>query len=209
MKRHPRVLKEQKGMALLVSILLLAAVAMIAISLSADTTLEMRLAGNQKATEIAFRNAEAGLEHARVVLASQFTTSPVNVAMIRAGQTPTWTFLFSSGVPPRTDPDWDSRYDEKLISLPSTSYKVFVRDPQDSGLPDGSVIDTDQTIIARSIGFGPGGARQMIEVRLKASASGSVSGYYAQQGGGPTKANVNLREQASVSNVKVETGTIK
>ena len=161
-------------MALILTILILAASAVVALSLAMQNVIETRIAANRKVTEIAFRNAEAGIEHARVKLAGMFASSPQNVARIRASQQPTWDFLFTTGVP-SSDADSDSRWDEKLVDLGSSEYKVFARDSEDI-TRDGSVIDLDQIIILRSVGFGPAGAEQVVEVRIQANAAGAQFG---------------------------------
>jgi hypothetical protein len=203
-----RKLSDEKGMALITSVLVLAAAGVIAIALSLDNTVETRIAANQKTTEVAFRNAEAGLEHARLRLAGLFSTAPRNLNRIRLDQQPNWDFFFTA---PSTDPDGDGRWDERLLDLGSASYKVFVRDSEDLA-KDGSFnsgnldFDSDQMVILRSIGFGPGGAQQIVELRVRATGLGTHSGYYAQEGGGPTKANVNVRDREAVSGGLISPG---
>lgn len=208
---HP--IKNQCGMALLLSILVMAAAAAVALSLNFQNVVETRIAANQKAAEIAFRNAEAGLEHARVRLSSLFASNPVNVQKMRyTPPTPNWTFLFATDASwaafpvPTADVDRDSRYDEALLNLNSSDYKVYVRDSEDQVVDGNPANDSDLAVILRSVGLGPGGARQVIEVRLEARGTGTQIGYYAQEGGGPTKANTNIHDKGKVSGGQISTG---
>lgn len=208
-----RSIPNERGMALVVTILIMAASAAVALSLGVQNIVENRIAANQKAAEIAFRNAETGLEHARIRLSSLFASNPVNVVKMRyTPPTPNWTFLFSADASwaafpvPSSDLDKDSRYDEARLNLDTTDYKVYVRDSEDTEVDNLSVNDSDLTIVVRSVGFGPGGARQIIEVRLSATGTGTQIGYYAQEGGGPTKANTNIHDKGKVSGGQVSTG---
>ena len=180
-EKYLAVLCNQRGMALLLSILILVAAAVVALSLGLDTSIETRIAGNQKVTAVAFFNAEAGLQKARVLLAQQFGTAPANFAKIRGGKQPDWGFLFPGGVT------------SVQVNLGSSAYQVSAINP---GYPGGGAVSV---ITLRSIGYGPGGARQVVEESISAQANGSQSGYYAQQGGGSTKANSNARDKGTVN----------
>jgi hypothetical protein len=188
----------EKGMALITSVLILAAAGVIAIALSIDNTIETRIAANQKATEAAFRNAESGLEYARLRLGGLFSTAPLNLTLLQSNQSPNWTFYFLTDTP-STDRDRDPRWNEKKVDLGNSdsNYKVFARDAQD---PSG------QMLILRSVGFGPGGAMQIVELRVAATGVGTHSGYYAQEGGGPTKANTNIRDRDRVDGGQISPG---
>jgi hypothetical protein len=186
----------EKGMALITTMLIMAAAGVIAIAVSIDNTVETRIAANQKTTEVAFRNAEAGLEHARLRLGGLFSTAPLNLTLLQSNQSPNWTFYFQTDTP-SGDQDRDPRWNERLVDLGSGNYKVFARDALD---PSG------QMLILRSIGFGPGGAQQTVELRVAATGLGTHSGYYAQEGGGPTKANVNLRDRDRVDGGQISPG---
>jgi hypothetical protein len=228
---------DEKGMALITSILILAAAGVIAIALSVDTTVGTRIASNQKALEVAFRNAEAGLEHARLRLGGLFSTAPLNLVRLQSTNQPNWDFFFALSDPAITglpvpcrgygetpcnlcvdpnsthcvDPDCDSPYDEKLLLLGTSTYnryKVFVRDSEDVARNCSFDSDSDQMVILRSVGFGPegSGAKQIVELRVRATGIGTHSGYYAQEGGGPTKANVNLRDRDRVDGGQISPG---
>ncbi|MDY0042219.1 MAG: pilus assembly PilX N-terminal domain-containing protein [Desulforhabdus sp.] len=215
MKRSQPI-RNDTGMALIITILVMAASTVVALSLSVQNVIETRIAANNKVTEMAFRNAEAGIEHARMKLAGLFASHPQNVARIRSNQQPSWDFLFPSAKlcdpsdqdDSSFDADCDPQWDERLIDLGSSDYKVFARDPEDL-TRDGSVIDTDQVIIIRSVGFAPAGARQAVEVRIQANAAGAQFGYYAQEGGGPTKNNANIHDKSKVSGGMIDTGILR
>lgn len=216
MKRYLQI-SNDRGMALIITILIMAASAVVALSLGVQNVIETRIAANQKVTEMAFRNAEAGIEHARMRLAGQFASHPQNVARIRSNQQPSWDFLFASGQlcdaanqnDPNFDPDCDPQWDERLVDLGSSDYKVFARDSEDLTPADGNVLDTDQSIVLRSVGFAPGRAKQVVEVRIQASAAGAQFGYYAQEGGGPTKNNSNIHDKGRVSGGQIDTGILR
>lgn len=173
-------LRNEQGMALLLSLLILVAAAVVALSLGLETTLETRIADNQRLTAVAFFNAETGIAQARVLLAEEFGTAPANLAKMRSGQEPDWGFLFPNGATTAT------------VNLNSSSYQVTAINP---GYPGTSSVPI---ITLQSIGYGPGGAEQVVEESVSAQANGAESSYYAQQGGGSSKANVNDRETGAV-----------
>lgn len=209
----------ESGMALIMTLLVLAASSVVAISLGVQNVVETRIAANQKVTEIAFRNAEAGIEHARIILAGRFASDPRNLAGLRQSpiQPPTWTFLFSqlcdagNQNSANYDPDCDDTARETKVNLGSEYdgvYKVFAKELTPPTAP-APVTDTDGIVVLRSVGLGPGGARQVVEVRIEANGDGSQIGYYAQEGGGPTKANINTHDKGQVSGGQIATGTLR
>ena len=106
----------EKGMALITTMLIMAAAGVIAIAVSIDNTVETRIAANQKTTEVAFRNAEAGLEHARLRLGGLFSTAPLNLTLLQSNQSPNWTFFFRPTPLPRIRIR-DSRWIEEKLTL--------------------------------------------------------------------------------------------
>jgi len=200
--------QNERGMALILSIVVMAAMALMAIASTVDNTIEVRIASNQQTSEVAFRHAEAGLERARQFVSSQFATNPINLARIRTGAgTPNWSFLFQGS--PTADPDASTRYDEVLLNLGANDqYKVFAHYPEDRNkdnvfLPAGA---TGNDLALRSVGFGPGGAEKVIEVTVTAAAAESRYTSYAQEGGGATKTNTNIQDSNAVQAGSVASG---
>lgn len=202
-------------MALVLVLVVMAAVSILTLALATNNTVETRIVGNRRAAEIAFRNAESGVHVARKRLAQWFAVDPVNQMRLRTGSgaSPDWDFLFT-GQEVYTGPhDRNDLYDERQIPLGADdSYMVFVRsanDVEDDAF-DGLASGDNSTLIVRSVGFGPAGAEQEIEMRLEAAATANTFTPYAQEGGGALKTYVNVKERDAVSlNGIMATGTVR
>lgn len=190
-------------MALALVLVIVAAVAVLAVALALDHAIEMRIAGNRKAALIAFQNAEAGLAMAQARLAQWFATDPVNLHRSRTGSAslPDFDFLFLGSTPYAGANHRNDLYDEVKISLGwDHRFKVFARYPED--VKDGAFqnLAGDNTrCVLRSVGFGPAGAEQEIELMVEMVAEPSASGAYAQDGMGTVPSFVNMKDRNAVT----------
>lgn len=197
------LLRRRDGMALPMVLVIVGALAVFTVGLALDHAVEMRIAGNRKAAETAFRNAEAGLAVAQHRLAQRFGTDPINLQRLRTGSAalPDWDFLFT-GVTPYIGPNSRTElYDEIKIDLGMDHlFKVFGRLPEDR--KDRAFADLwgDNTrLVLRSVGFGPAGAEQETEMMVEAAAEPAASASYAQEGMGSIPSYVNMRDRDAVA----------
>jgi len=192
-----------EGMALALVLVIVAALAILTVGLALDHAVEMRIAGNRKAAETAFRNAEAGLALAQQRLAQRFASDPGNLQRQRTGTAalPDWDFLFLGAVPYTGRHSRNDLYDEVKVDLGMDHrFKVFARLPEDR--KDGAFNDLsgDNTrVVLRSVGFGPAGAEQETEMMVEAAAEPSASVSYAQEGGGSMPGYVNMKDRNAVT----------
>ncbi len=188
--------RSQRGAALplvLLSILFLTMLGFLAMTTS---SIEVRLAANERDYQQAIYTAEAGVAHARAVL--QGLLNVCNQSNIAAGGDVNWNFVLQdlaecpalAGQPrPLTI----------QASLGNFQYQVTMTDNPDD--PSVSVTDDgDQRIVVTSQATGPGGVRAGIEVVLVAQNSDSeVSGYSGQFGAGAGKSFVG-RDARAITN---------
>ncbi len=197
------LLRGRAGMALALVLVIVAALAVLTVGLALDHAVEMRIAGNRKAAETAFRNAEAGLAVAQHRLAQRFATDPVNLQRRRTGSAalPDWDFLFMEATPYTGLNSRAELYDEIKIDLGMDHLcKVFGRLPEDRR--DGAFGDLwgDNTrLVLRSVGFGPAGAEQETEMMVEAAAVPSACASYAQEGMGSIPSFVNMADRDAVA----------
>lgn len=200
--RCPMIPRRCEGMALTVVLVIIAALAALAVGLALDQAMEMRMAGNLRAAETAFRNAESGLAVAQERLARWFATDPVNLQRQRTGSAslPDWDFLFFNAVPYTGQHSRSDLYDEVKLNLGwDHRFKVFARLPEDR--KDGAFEDLsgdNVQLVLRSVGFGPAETQQETEVVVEAAAEPSEAFSYAQEGLGTVPSHVNMKDSHAV-----------
>ncbi len=191
------------GFALALVLVIVATTAVLAVGLALDHAVEMRIAGNRKAAEIAFRNAEAGLAVARQRLAQRFAADPVNRQRLQTGSAalPDWDFLFLGAVPYSGRYGRSDLYDEVKVDLGMDHrFRVFARlpdDPKDGAFRN--LARDDTRLVLRSVGLGPAGAEQETEMMVEAAAEPSASASYAQEGTGSIPGSVNMMDREAVT----------
>lgn len=184
-------------------LVIVAATAVLAVGLALDHAVDMRIAGNRKSAEVAFRNAEAGLAVARQRLAQRFATDPVNRQRVQTGSAalPDWDFLFLGAAPYTGRYGRSDLYDEVKVDLGMDHRcRVFARlpdDPRDGAFHNLSGDDT--RLVLRSVGLGPAGAEQETEMMVEAAAEPSASASYAQEGTGSIPGSVNMMDRDAVA----------
>ncbi|MEJ5347423.1 MAG: pilus assembly PilX N-terminal domain-containing protein [Desulfosoma sp.] len=197
-----RIWKRKDGMALTLVLVIIAALAVLTVGLALDQAIEMRLAGNRKAAETAFRNAESGLAVAQERLARWFATDPMNLQRQRTGSAtlPDWDFLFLNATPYTGSNNRKDLYDEVKLDLGwDHRFKVFARIPEDR--KDDAFQDLfgeNTRLVLRSVGFGPAGSQQETEMMVEAVAEPSPAFAYAQEGLGSVPSHVNMRDKNAV-----------
>lgn len=92
--RAVRPLEQRGGAVLILALLLLAMVTVMGIYSATRSSIEQRIAGNMRANMEVFFAAEAGLSHARTLLARDFQTG--NQTKLATGTEPDWDFLLDS-----------------------------------------------------------------------------------------------------------------
>ncbi len=198
-----RFWKRKDGVALTLVLVIMAALAVLTVGLALDQAIEMRIAGNRKAAETAFRNAESGLAVAQERLARWFATDPVNLQRQRTGSAtlPDWDFLFLNATPYTGPNSRKDLYDEVKLDLGwDHRFKVFAGIPEDR--KDGAFQDLfgeNTRLVLRSVGFGPAGSQQETEVMVEAVAEPSPAFAYAQDGLGSVPSHVNMRDKNAVT----------
>jgi len=195
-------LLDPDGIALVLVLVVMAAVSILTVALATNNTVEIRIVGNQRAAEIAFRNAESGINVARKRLAQWFAVDPINQARLRSGSgtPPDWDFLFVGQSVYTENHHRNDQYDEVRIDLGADDvYMVFARLANDMNDDNFTTTGSRETLILRSVGFGPGGAEQEIEMMLEVAAEANTFTPYAQEGGGAMKTYVNVKERHAIS----------
>lgn len=174
----------QRGAALplvLLTILFLTLLGFMALSTS---SIEVRLAANERDYQQAVYAAEGGIGHTRAVLKGLLNVC--NQGNIASGTGVRWTFVLQEdGACPALA--GQPRPLSIQASIGNYQYEVNVRNNAED--PSGNpIVDDDQKIIVTSIATGPNGVRAGIEMVLDAENSESdVSGYSGQYGAGAGK----------------------
>ncbi len=197
--------RSQRGAALplvLLSILFLTMLGFLAMTTS---SIEVRLAANERDYQQAIYTAEAGVAHARAVLKGLLNVC--NQSNIAAGGDVNWNFVLQdlaecpalAGQPrPLTI----------QAALGNFQYQVTMTDNPDD--PSASITDDgDQRIVVTSQASGPGGVRAGIEVVLVAQNSDSeVGGYSGQYGVGAGKSFAGRDARAITNTASTNLGSL-
>ena len=183
----------EEGSVLIIAMIILILVTLLGIAATTTSTFEIEVAGRDRLRKQVFYAAEAGIEQARAVLASQFAIS--NAPLIAASQPPNWNFallgsdMIAGGVAAdatgfnfATGARWLEN-----VQFGQFTYTVRVWNNIDIG--GGVVQDTDAIIWIQSNATGPNGAAASIVVSLLGGAAGGDVNDYAQAGGTSKKTN--------------------
>jgi Tfp pilus assembly protein PilX len=175
---------QQRGAALpmvLLTILFLTLLGFMALTTS---SVEVRLAANERDYQQAVYAAEAGVAHTRAVLKGLLNVC--NQSNIASGGTVTWDFVLQdiADCPALAE---QARPLGIQSSLGNYQYQVNLAN-NDDDLSGSTTVDGDQKIIMTSIATGVNGVRAGIEIVLDTENSASeVSGYSGQFGAGSGK----------------------
>jgi len=169
MLQHPE--KNQSGMALVVSLLLLVALSAVALSLMFSATLENTIAANDKQNSIAFQNAEAGIEMARNTLLN-FRNRDEGLTklltIIPAGSDPVQLNLADVGTGTGGDPVYNAG--ANTYGLDTTRYTVTIWDDNTDALEtdNDDRVDSNFAVMVQSVGTGPtGNESKIITTKLR------------------------------------------
>jgi type IV pilus assembly protein PilX len=196
MKRIKAMLKErvrdERGAALVVTLMILAVMSAIGIAATDTATMEVIISGAQRDQRVAFYTAEAGIEHTKGILKSLFVAS--NSSKIAAGGSGDWDFALdgsqdgvaaATGTPPTFA--GGAVWINNGTFGGRGSYTVTVWNNDDGGT---ATNDTDGKFMIRSVAAGTGGGTSAVEITVNGfvTGGGAVTGYSAQAGGGSGKA---------------------
>ena len=197
--------RDEEGAILVIVMLVLLLLTVMGRGAVTTSVTEMGISGNERLYKKTFYTAEAGFEHAKALLQTEFRQR--NRARIASGQNPDWDFSLNgivTGIQPATGLDFDggavwvrdTAFDDG--SGLSGSYTVSVwNNPSDRG---GITNDTDRLICVRSTARGPRGTTSSVEVLLLGQASGeTIGGYSGQLGGGCNHVSRDVRAIADFS----------
>ena len=203
------LLKNDKGAVLVIAMLVLLLLTLMGRGAMTTSTIEMGIAGNERFHNKTFYTAEAGIEHIKAMLQTEFTMR--NPAKIASGQNPDWDFALNGtveGIDAATDTNFTGGavwVNDQVLGDGaglSCNYTVTVwNNPADRG---GITNDTDRLLCIRSVATAPGGSMSTVEVILIGQASGeAITGYFAQDGAGAGKNN-NSRDVRAISDFRVQ-----
>ena len=203
------LLKNDKGAVLVIAMLVLLLLTLMGRGAITTSSLEMGIAGNERCHNITFYTAEAGIEHIKAMLQTEFTIR--NRAKIASGQNPDWDFALNGtveGIDAATDTNfiggavWVNNQALGDGAGLSCNYTVTVwNNPADRG---GITNDTDRLLCIRSVAADPGGTTSNVEVVLIAQASGeAITGYFGQDAAGSGRNN-NSRDVRAISDFSIQ-----
>lgn len=188
--KHVCVLRNNKGVVLVIVMLTLVLLSLMGKTITTLATHEMKIAGNDRFEKRTFFAAEAGLGHIRATLQAEFTKR--NQAKIASGQRPDWDFALK-GILPDIDAATSANFDggstwiddqplDDGAGLPCSYTVTIWNNPDDGG---GITDDTDQLLCVQSVATGPGKAKSRVAITLLGQGTGdAIAGYFAQNGGG-------------------------
>ena len=198
-------LNNQRGAALITSLVILVLLTIIGIAATNTSMLETWISATERSRTEAFYAAEAGVEHLRRNFKSLFIEN--NTVHFASGQSPDWDFAlngsqagvaaatgtsYEAGARWITDGDLGSKY----------LYNVTVWNNEDGG---GAIDDTDSIIFMRADANVPNGGVASIVISLFGGASGgdALAGYGAQEGAGAGK-NYNSNDIKAITNFSTQ-----
>ena len=180
----------EEGSVLIIAMIILILVTLLGIAATTTSTFEIEVAGRDRLRKQVFYAAEAGIEQARAVLASQFAIS--NTPLIAAGQAPNWDFallgsdMIAGGGDDATGQNFATgAHWLEGVPFGQFTYTVRVWNNNDGG----GLQDLDAIIWVQSNATGPNGAAASIVVSLLGGAAGGDVNDYAQAGGTSKKTN--------------------
>lgn len=201
--------KNEGGAVLVIAMLVLLLLTLMGIGAITTSGIETGIACNEKFDKKTFFTAEAGLEHIKARLQTEFTNR--NQSKIASGQNPDWDFALNGavgGMEAATDTNFEGGavwiMDQALDDGGRFSCKYTVavwNNPDDRG---GVLNDTDRLLCIRSLATGPKGTRSRVEAVMAGQVSGeAITGYHAQAGAGVGKNN-NSRDVRAISDFTIQ-----
>ena len=185
MQPKPSMIMNEKGSVIVAALMILALLTIIGISASNTSITERQVATNSLLHERVFYTAEAGMEHAKEDLKSEFKDNPENEIKVANGSDADWDFAIELA----TESNFAGGVVRVSDTLDGVEYTVTVWDNVDDvPPPDDPTNDTDRLIFLRSVARGPRGALCRIEMLLEGRSDAlAITGDYAQEGSGAGK----------------------
>jgi len=185
-----RPVDNERGMILVVSLVLLCMMTIIGVAAVDTTTTEIIIAGAEKDKRATFYAAEAGVDHGRLLLQNLFVSG--NIAKMALNPPdPDWDFALNgsqAGINTATDTNYAGG--AVWISNGSVTggytYTVRIWNNDDGG---GATNDLDDIIYMRAVATRVNGGSSSIEITLQGGVTGGTgtAGYSAQAGAGSGK----------------------
>ncbi len=195
------VMKNEQGMVLVVSLIMLALMTIIGMAAINTSTIETLISGVEKQAQRNFYSADAGINYAKTLLQARFLEG--NRTNMATGNTPDWNFTlngwsgWSPAVAASTYKEGDvGSYTSASVLVPqidlggNTSFRIYAWNNRDVG---SATNDTDGLIWVRADaidtrGFDPTKPRTSIAVLMSGTLAGeAITDYSAQEGGGAGK----------------------
>jgi Tfp pilus assembly protein PilX len=205
------IIRNSEGAALVLALLVMAAASVIGVMAVTTSSIEMKISGNERIAKETFYAAEAGIEHIRGLLKSEFAVA--NAARMAAKQSPDWDFaLLGPNYKSNPTPATDTTYTGGTTwinnaTFGSHTYSVRVWNNLDGGT---ALNDFDKIIYAQADASRPGGGSRSIQVTLEGGVFGESTtfSYTAQAGGGVGK-NYNADDINAISVFNVQMVGVK
>lgn len=184
---HGEILADNRGFALISSMIFLVVLTVIGIAATNTATIETMISASEKNRQMAFFAAEAGVEHGKMILKDRAGEN------FKQTRNTDWDFALDASGPNVTATDYTSRItgEESFIwirnrALGATAqYTVMVRNNEDGGAIND---DTDGIIVLTSLATLNDGTSAGVEISLSSLVhSGTATGYSAQEGAGSGK----------------------
>jgi Tfp pilus assembly protein PilX len=158
-KMKPGKIKEQQGIALLSSLLILLALAVLGFAAVNISTVGTKITSNVQTSKQAFYLAEAGIEVAREQLRTQLVGGTSLTSMLTTAAN--GVALNNSTTNPRFTNSSNTPF-VSTTNLGTGSFKVYLTNDSTDGLT--STTDTNGTVTLTSIGSGPDNAVAIVQV---------------------------------------------
>ncbi len=192
-----KIIKSERGAVLIISLLMLVILTIIGVAATNTSIIEILTSDSSKKKQAAFYAAEAGVQHAKVVLTKMLNDN--NYAPgAGAGTSGNWSFLFDDDSE-LDDVDYPVAPGEKYLIKDYTfgdyKYTITVYDPEYDPSNTTGLIDTDGIIYLRSISQSDKKGNAGIEVALRGFVGttppkgGRIMNYSAQAKFGSGKAS--------------------
>ena len=196
MKRWSGGDTSQRGAALPMVLLVLLFLTLLGSMAMNTSSVEVRLAANERNYQQAVYVAEAGLAHMRAILES--VLNECNQSNIALSQPVDWTFALDEAV------DCPPLAGQRPVTIVDSALGNYVYNVTLEATAD------DQQVVVRSVATSPDSGRAEVEMLLAADASSNqVSDYSGQYGGGAGKNFVGKDRNAVGLNISEDVVTGK
>ncbi len=185
----------ENGSVLVVTLMVLALLSIVAFAAVRSSTTEVQIAGNELLHQKYFFTADAGLDHAFVLLEKNYRTA--NALAVRSGEAGNWNFAFSGKdrIAGTADDGVDGNgdglgsYAEGVVwtddgaRIDGISYRITLWNNDDSAVGGSFDDDHDGLVWIRADASGPKGGGASVQMLLQGGSGGQVFSDYTAQAG--------------------------